>query len=88
MDLLGAALPPEPNVYVAPVGRLQGRLAGRLACEDADLVALGVTQGEVLVSFSPNEEESYIGNVSNCILFFLPWLAAIVRLKRYILALR
>jgi hypothetical protein len=37
----------EPDVFVAPVGRLQGCLAGRLSRKNADLVAVLVSQGEV-----------------------------------------
>jgi len=51
MWTLFARAPPEPNVYVAPVGCLQGRLAGRLAGGDVDLVSLEVAQGEVSAFF-------------------------------------
>jgi len=46
---------PEPNVHVAPVGPLEGCLAGRFASEDADLVTFGVTQDENPASFSYEE---------------------------------
>ncbi len=38
---------PQPDVFVASVGRLQGRLAGRLSRKNADLVTILVSQGEV-----------------------------------------
>jgi hypothetical protein len=46
VHLLRAPLP-EPDVCMAAIGRLQGRLAGRHAGEDADLIAVLLTQGEV-----------------------------------------
>ena len=46
VNLLGASLA-KPYVCVPPVSCLQGCLTGRLAGEDADLVAFSITQCEV-----------------------------------------
>ena len=45
--LLGVPAFAKPYVCVAPVSRLQGCLARRPAGEDADLVAISITQGKV-----------------------------------------
>lgn len=46
MDLLCAPLS-EPDLLVAPVGRLQSRLSGRFSRKYSNLVALVVPQGEI-----------------------------------------
>jgi hypothetical protein len=46
MNLLGPTLA-KSNVCVAPVSSLQSSLARRPACEDTNLVAVGITQDEV-----------------------------------------
>ena len=50
VNLLGTALA-KPYICVAPVGRLQSRLARRPTSKDADLVAICIAQGKVSSPF-------------------------------------
>jgi len=70
VKLLRAPLP-QLDVRMAPVGRLEGRLAGRFARENSDLIPLGVPQSEVSHLFlchnaSPTQR-SISSDVSGCI---------------------
>ena len=67
VQLLRSPLP-ELDVRVAPVGRLQGRLAGRSARENSDLVAVLVPQGEVSHLFLGHDISLRNSSDSHCTL--------------------